>query len=55
MFVALEYFEAHNVKFIDALIASGPSFVKGEFILVSYDHDFDKLGIQRIEPDKIPL
>jgi len=54
-FIALEYFEAHNVKFIDALIASDSSFVKGAFVIVSYDRAFDKLGIQRVEPDKIPL
>lgn len=54
-FIALEHFEGYNVKFIDALIASDPGFAKGELVIVSYDRDFDKLGIQRVEPDKISL
>jgi len=54
-FIALEHFEAYKVKFIDALIASDSGFAKGELVIVSYDRDFDKLGVQRVEPDKVPL
>lgn len=51
--LALEYFENYGIKFIDALIASDPSFSRGEFVIVSYDKDFDKLGLTRVEPGDI--
>lgn len=47
---AIDLYEAHNVKFIDALLASHPLLQSGEAVMVSYDTDFDKLGIRRIEP-----
>lgn len=53
MLVALELYEKHAVKFIDALIASDPLLVGGRMAIVSYDKDFDRLGCQRIEPSEI--
>ncbi len=49
---AIEFYKKHNVKFIDALIASDKIF-NSNAIIVSYDRDFDKLGVKRIEPDEI--
>lgn len=46
---ALELFLKTEIKFADCLIASLRFFDKGG-VLVSYDKDFDKLGIERIEP-----
>jgi len=48
--LALEIFREKNVKFIDALIASDPRIFKKEVIVVSYDRDFDKIGVLRKEP-----
>lgn len=47
---ALELYENHKVKFIDAIIASSQSFQKDDMKIISYDRDYDKLGIQRVEP-----
>lgn len=47
---ALKLFSRHNVKFIDCLIASIPQAQNKKWKIVSYDRDFDKLGVTRIEP-----
>ncbi len=51
--LAIEIYEKFPVKFIDALIASNPAIFQKEAIVVSYDKDFDKLKIIRVEPKKI--
>ena len=53
IFAAFEYYEASGVKFIDALIAAETCFSNGQARLVSYDKDFDKLGLVRLEPAEI--
>lgn len=50
---ALEWYGAHAIKFIDAMLASHPSVHAGKVVLVSYDRDFDILGVKRIEPREI--
>jgi len=50
---AIEKFSRYNVKYIDTLIASILEKQKSEWIVVSYDKDFDKLGIERKEPKQI--
>ncbi len=50
---ALWLYERYNVKFIDCLIASHPAIIKGDVIVVSYDKDFDTLGVIRKEPRQI--
>lgn len=47
---AIELFTAKNVKFVDALIASIPQIQSKEWTVISYDRDFDKLGVRRKEP-----
>lgn len=47
---AIDLFSKHSVKFIDALIASYDIVRNGPLPIVSYDKDFDKLGVERIEP-----
>ncbi len=49
----LEIFEGKNVKFIDALIASNPQIQSKKMTVISYDKDFDKLGVARKEPSDI--
>ncbi|KKQ76749.1 MAG: PilT protein domain protein [Parcubacteria group bacterium GW2011_GWA1_38_7] len=39
-----------SVKFIDSQIASIPQVYDGKWSVVSYDRDFDKLGVKRVEP-----
>lgn len=51
--VALELYGNYSVKFIDALIASNPDIQSGKMIVVSYDKDFDKLKVKRVEPQNI--
>lgn len=51
--LAIEIYEKFPVKFIDALIASNPKIFKKEVIVVSYDKDFDKIGVKRKEPKEI--
>jgi len=51
--LAVDIYERYNIKFIDALIASHPKIQSKEMIVVSYDKDFDKLGIIRKEPGEI--
>ena len=51
--LALKIFKEKNVKFIDALIASNPAIFRKEVIVISYDKDFDKIGLKRIEPKKL--
>ncbi|MFA6436923.1 MAG: PIN domain-containing protein [Candidatus Paceibacterota bacterium] len=48
--VMLELYEKHNVKFIDALIASCPDILNKKMTVISFDKDFDKLKILRKEP-----
>jgi len=43
-------YSSKNVKFIDAMIASVDQIVSGSWVVVSYDKDFDKLGVKRAEP-----
>lgn len=50
---ALNYYEEHGVKFIDALIAAHVSVREHGSTIVSYDTDFDKLGLIRLEPAQI--
>ena len=49
---AIDLYKNNKVKFIDALIASDKMFALNG-IVISYDKDFDKLGIKRKEPDQI--
>lgn len=49
---ALDLFLETKIKFADCLIASLGFLKKGGW-LVSYDKDFDKLGVKRIEPREI--
>lgn len=49
---SLNLYKKHNVKYTDCLICSGLSNTKN-WEIVSYDTDFDKLGMHRIEPKEI--
>jgi len=46
----LNIYKNLNVKFIDALITSIPQIQSKEWTVISYDRDFDKLGVKRKEP-----
>src|SRR3989344_147053 len=48
--IALELYSLYNVKYIDCLIASARGFDEQKMTVVSYDRDFDKLKILRVEP-----
>ena len=48
--IAIRLYGKYSVKYIDALIASIDCIFKKECIVISYDKDFDKLGVRRQEP-----
>lgn len=50
---ALALFENTSVKFIDAMIASIKEIQDKKMAVISYDRDFDKLGVRRKEPQDI--
>ena len=49
-YLALEIYRKYNIKFIDALSSSNPKIYQKKAIVVSYDKDFDKIGVIRKEP-----
>lgn len=50
---AIEIYEQSTVKFIDAMIASIKQIQEKKWVVVSYDKDFDKIGVLRKEPKEI--
>lgn len=50
---AINKFESANVKFVDSLISSNPNISSGHTKVISYDRDFDRLGVLRVEPKDI--
>lgn len=50
---AIGWFEEGKAKFVDCLIASNEMVRNGERVIVSYDREFDKLGVVRKEPGEI--
>lgn len=53
--LALDLYQHRAVKYIDACIASLPMVQGQQATIISYDHDFDKLGVERKEPDQIVM
>lgn len=53
--LAVSLYRGASVKFIDAIVASQPEIRAGRLSVVSYDRDFDKLGVKRLEPAEILL
>ncbi len=53
--LSLELYKSHNVKYIDCLLAAAILSDKKSWCMISYDKDFDKLGIERETPGKIIL
>ncbi|MCG2692402.1 PIN domain-containing protein [Microgenomates group bacterium] len=49
----LEIFANENIKYIDALIASIKPIQEKKWTVVSFDKDFDKIGVIRKEPGQI--
>lgn len=50
MVSAMGYYQASRVKFTDCVIASSEKVQNGRAAILSYDRDFDKLGVRRVEP-----
>lgn len=51
--LAISLYGEKNIKLIDCMMASLKGVQNGEVIIVSYDKDFDKLGVKRSEPTNI--
>lgn len=50
---ALEWYQQKNIKYVDCVIASLPKVATKEWAIVSFDHDFDKIKVTRLEPKKV--
>lgn len=50
---ALTLFEKHNVKFVDALLASHKLILQNKAAIVSYDRDFSRLPCQWLSPAEV--
>ena len=48
--LAVKLFADHNVKFVDCLLASSRCIQERNAAILSFDRDFDKLGVRRVEP-----
>lgn len=48
--LAVDIFKENSIKFVDAAIAANSLVRKNKTIVVSYDRDFDKIKVKRIEP-----
>ena len=48
--IAIRLYDRYSVKYIDALIASIDPISKKKWTIISYDKDFDKLGVLWKEP-----
>lgn len=51
----LNLYKNNNAKFIDCLIAANCLFSKHNAVIISYDKDFDKLNVKRIEPNQLKI
>jgi predicted nucleic-acid-binding protein len=51
--LALATYKRKNVKYIDCLIASIPAVAQKKWIIVSYDKEFDQLGVIRKTPGEL--
>lgn len=51
--LANQLFKKYSIKYIDSLIASNPNIQSKKMVVVSYDKDFDKLGVERVEPSDL--
>ncbi|OGD02964.1 hypothetical protein A3D85_01735 [Candidatus Amesbacteria bacterium RIFCSPHIGHO2_02_FULL_47_9] len=51
--LALPWFETKGVKFVDCLLASCEKLASKVWVIVSYDGEFDKLGVVRKEPGEV--
>lgn len=48
-----EDYSKTKVKFVDSMIANIRQIREGKWKVISYDRDFDKLGVLRVEPSDI--
>lgn len=50
---ALDVYDSKKIKLIDCLIASKKEIRGKKWTVVSFDQEFDKLGLKRVEPSDI--
>ena len=50
---AIDLYQNKSIKFVDALIASIKPIQEKKWTVVSFDKDFDRIGINRKEPGQI--
>lgn len=53
LLLSLRFYKKYNVKLIDALIAAHPKINRQKATIVSYDKDFDKMKLKRVNPGKV--
>jgi len=50
---ALRLFGDSCAKFVDCMVASVKQVKNRKWVVISYDRDFDKLGVKRMEPGDV--
>lgn len=50
---AIDIYKKHNIKLVDAVIATIPKVASHQWTIVSYDEDFKKLPILWKKPDEV--
>ncbi|MEK7123125.1 MAG: PIN domain-containing protein [Patescibacteria group bacterium] len=50
---ALDVYDRFRMKFLESLIASNASLIGEHPMIISYDRDFDKIGIPRVTPKEV--
>ena len=50
---AIDLYQSKSIKYVDALIASIKEIQEKKWIVVSFDKDFDRIGVNRKEPGGI--
>ncbi len=51
--MALDLYEKHKIKFSNALVASNAILADDRVCIISYDKDFDTIGLKRVEPKQV--
>lgn len=50
---AIELYSKNNIKFVDCLISSNKYISNKKIKIISYDKDFDKIKVIRVEPAEV--
>ncbi len=52
---SLQLYRKKNVKYIDTCICTFPELITKKWTIISYDKDFDQLGVVRKQPEEVMI